>query len=100
MTETLSAALARRDDSAAGLIERYCGDFATVLPSHIKAETWVRVAQGVLRRNDKLAVIAQRNPGSFMAALLECARLGLEVGDTFHLVPSATRSSGSPTTPA
>jgi recombination protein RecT len=69
------------------MIDEYRRDFATVLPSHIKADTWVRVAQGVMRRNDKLAAVAQRNPGSFMAALLECARLGLEIGDTYHLVP-------------
>jgi recombination protein RecT len=88
MTATsVSNAVAKRDNGPESMIARYKGDFATVLPSHIKPETWVRVAQGLLRRNDKLATAATNNPGSFLAALLECARLGLEPGDTFHLVP-------------
>lgn len=92
MTETVSNAVATRGPAA--LIAQYSNDFATVLPSHIKAETWVRVAQGVLRRNEQLAKVAQRNPQSFMAALLDCARLGLEVGDTYHLVPFGSEIQG------
>jgi recombination protein RecT len=40
----------------------------------------VRLAQGLLRRDENLAKVASRNPGSFLAALLECARLGHEPG--------------------
>lgn len=85
--ETVTNAVAKRDTGPGALIKQYSSDFATVLPSHIKADTWVRVAQGVLRRDEKLARAAAANPGSFLGAMLECARLGLEVGDTFHLVP-------------
>lgn len=69
------------------VVERYRDDFAQVLPTHIKADHWVRVATGLFRRNPKLAQIAQQNPGSVLSALLDCARLGLEPGDTYHLVP-------------
>lgn len=85
--QSVSNAVAKRENGPQNLIVQYKQDFATVLPSHIKADTWVRVAQGLLRRDDKLATAATNNPGSFLSALLECARLGLEAGDTFHLVP-------------
>lgn len=86
--QTVSNAVAQVDNSPGVLIERYKNDFASVLPSHVKPETWVRLAQGVLRRNDNVRKVAERNPGSFMAALLDCARLGHEP-DTpqYYLVP-------------
>lgn len=77
-----------------GLVEQYRNDFALVLPSHIKADQWVRVAQGLLRRNRQLARVAQQNPGSFLSAMLRCAHLGLEPGDTFHLVPFGSEIVG------
>jgi len=49
---------------------------------------------GVVRRNKQLALIAQRNPGSFLAAVLDAARLGLEIGDTYHLVPFGNEIQG------
>jgi len=95
MTETVSQAVARQDNGPAALVARYSGDFATVLPSHVKPETWVRVAQGVLRRDPNLARAAERNPGSFMAALLDCARLGLEPGtEQYYLVPFGNEVTG------
>jgi recombination protein RecT len=87
MNSTVSQAVAQRDNSPAGLVEQYRGDFATVLPSQINPDQWVRMTVGVVRRNQQLAQIAQRNPGSFLAAVLDAARLGLEIGDTYHLVP-------------
>jgi recombination protein RecT len=87
-TSTVSQAVARKDDSPGALIERYQRDFATVLPSHIKADTWVRLAQGALRRNPTLEQAARANPGSLLAALLDAARLGLEPGtEQYYLVP-------------
>ena len=69
------------------LVAEYAKDYAMVLPSHIKAEQWVRVSQGLLRRDQKLAAAAAQNPGSLLSALLDCAHKGLEPGDTYHLVP-------------
>lgn len=73
--------------TATTMIQQYAGDFAAVLPSHIKPEQWVRLTQGVFRRDANLAKILERNPGSVLAALLDAARLGLDVGDTYHLIP-------------
>lgn len=94
MSNPTSQALAKRDDGPGALIEQYKGDFALVLPSHVKPEHWVRLSQGVLRRNPQLKAAAQKNPGSFLAALLDCARLGLEPGDTYHLVPFGNEVQG------
>lgn len=93
--QTVSDAVATRDNSPAGLIRTYASDFAQVLPSHIKADTWVRVAQGALRRGKRgasgryeLEEAAANNPGVFLAALLDAARLGLEPGsEEYYLTP-------------
>lgn len=83
---TVSDAVARRD-GIANFMEPYKADFAAVLPSHIKPEQWLRLTAGVLRRNEALAKVARSNPGSLIAAMFKAARLGLEVDETFHLVP-------------
>jgi recombination protein RecT len=85
---TVSQAIEKREQGRKALIAQYASDFRQVLPAHIKAETFVRLSQGVLRRNADLAKAANNNPGSFLGALLECARLGHEPGtDAFALVP-------------
>lgn len=76
------------------VIERYRSDFTSVLPSHMKSDQWLRVAVGVIRRNQKLADILHRNPASILAALMDAARLGLEIGDTYHLVPFGNEAVG------
>lgn len=94
MTETISNAIATRDNSAGALVERYQQDFADVLPSHVKPETWVRLAVGALRRDPKIAEAANNNTGAFMSALLTAARLGLEPGtEQFYLVPQSPRKN-------
>lgn len=95
-TNTVSNAVAQQDKTAGALIKRYETDFATVLPTHVRPDTFVRISQGLLRREPKLREVADRNPGSFMAALLDCARLGLEPGDTYHLVPFGNEVVGIP----
>lgn len=102
MTETVSTALEKREKSPGALVKAYSNDFATVLPSHIKPDTWVRLAQGALRKGKKwrdpstgkdtqrteLEVAATNNPGVFLAALLDAARLGLEPGtEQYYLTP-------------
>lgn len=91
---SVSQAVAERDNTPSGLIDQYRSDFATVLPSQINPDQWVRMTMGVVRRNRQLATIAQRNPGSFLAAVLDAARLGLEIGDTYHLVPFGSEIVG------
>jgi len=101
MSETVTTAVARRETGPGALIRQYSNDFATVLPSHIKPATWVRLAQGALKKGKKitsradenfgryeLEVAAQNNPGTFLAALLDAARQGLEPGtEQYYLTP-------------
>ena len=89
-----SQAVAQRQDGPGAMVAKYKADFATVLPSHVNADQWVRVAQGIMRRNKSLAQVAAKNPGSFLSAMLDCARLGLEPGDTYHLVPFGSEVVG------
>ena len=88
---TVTAAVAQRDAGPADLVRQSRPWFATIVPSHIDAQAFVAMTIGYLRRQPKLAAAAGRNPASFMAALSECARLGLVPGDTFHLVPFEDR---------
>lgn len=87
-------AIARTEapNSPAGLVQQYQGDFAVVLPSHIKPETWCRVAIGALRRDRNLEQAARANPASFLGALLDAARRGLEPGtEQYYLVPQKVK---------
>lgn len=93
-TSPISSAVATRDNSPSGLVKQYRSDFAQVMPSHVKPETWVRVAVGALKKGRKdgnryeLEIAAENNPGVFLAALLDAARLGLEPGtEQYYLTP-------------
>ena len=74
------------------MLEKYRDDFATLLPSHLPAAKFVRWSLGYLRQADKgLAAALQTSNGqiSALVALMDAARLGLEPGVTYHLVPFA-----------
>jgi recombination protein RecT len=92
--QTVTGAVATQETTPAAMVKRYEPDFAQVLPSHVAPELFVRLAQGLLARNPDLLDAANRNRNSFLAALLECARLGHEPGtDQFALVPFKTRDA-------
>src|SRR5215469_12917873 len=74
------------------MLEKYRDDFATLLPSHLPAAKFVRWSLGYLRQADKGLAAALDTPNgqvSALVALMDCARLGLEPGVTYHLVPFA-----------
>jgi recombination protein RecT len=89
MTEnTVTNAVAVRDNGPGAMVEAYRADLATVMPSHVKPDTFVRLAVGVLRRDKNLAAAAQNNPAALMGALMDAAQLGLTPGtEQFYLVP-------------
>lgn len=88
-----STDIARRPDV---MVEHYVGEFAQVLPSHIRPESFARLAVGALRRNPKLYAAASQDPASLMQCLLEAARLGLEPGTKeYPLIPRNIK--GKPT---
>jgi recombination protein RecT len=106
-TNTVTGAVAKRNEEpqkAKALVAQYRNDFAEVLPSHIKPATWIRLAQGALKKGKlakddpygrtELEVAACNNPGAFLAALLEAARLGLEPGtDLYYLTPRRNKKN-------
>lgn len=70
------------------MVQGYQSEFAQVLPTHVKPETFTRLAVGALRRDPNLLQAATANPSSLMHALLEAARLGLEPGTAeYYLTP-------------
>jgi recombination protein RecT len=105
MTDTpTSQAVEKRDDTPRALVEQYKASFAAVLPSHIgRPETWVRLAQGALKKGKRLPSgvteleqAATNNPGVFLATLLDCARLGLEPGtEQFYLTPRRVKGGST-----
>lgn len=96
MTEnTVGNAVAVRDSGPEAIVLQHREDLTGALPSHVKGETWMRLATGALRRDAKLRQIAANNPGSLMNALLECARLGHEpASKSFYLVPYGNEIQG------
>lgn len=94
-----SKAVATRESGARALVTQYQGEFAAVVPSHVKPEQWVRLAKGALKRGKKvrgpngqtmteLEIAAVNNPGQFLSSLMDAARLGLEPGtEQYYLTP-------------
>lgn len=92
-----ATAVAKRDNTPAGMVRQYRSDFIQVMPTHVKPDAWVRIAAGALKKGKKvtdgtgrteLEVAAANNVGVFMAALLDAARLGLEPGtEQYYLTP-------------
>jgi recombination protein RecT len=91
----ISNAIATRDNGPEAIVRQHKDDLTLVLPSHVKGETWMRLAYGALRSNAQLLQTASRNPGSLMNALQECARLGHEPGtESFYLIPFGNEVQG------
>lgn len=91
---TVASALAARTAAVETRVWSHQDWFASLVPSHSNARQIIvlalnQVRKSVARGGDGLTLrdAADANPASFMAALSECARLGLVPGDTFHLVP-------------
>jgi len=96
MTAT-STALAKQETGPSAVVGQYIADFALVLPDTFRPETFVRLAQGALRRDPQLREAAENNPGSLLVALLDAARLGHEPGTSdYYLTPRKrkNRSTG------
>ncbi|KAB7850192.1 recombinase RecT [Streptomyces mobaraensis] len=90
--QTISNAVAVRENGPGALIQQYKADLAQVMPSHVKPDTFVRLAVGVLRRDKNLALAASNNPVALMGALMDAAQLGLTPGtEQFYLVPRKSR---------
>lgn len=86
--ESVGAAVAQRAErpEVEKRVTSHADWFGTISPSHMPAQQLVQLAIAQYRKDATLKEAADKNPGSFMVAVAECARLGLVPGDTFHLV--------------
>jgi recombination protein RecT len=68
------------------MLEQFKGEIARALPKHMSPDRMVRIALTAFRMNPKLA---QTDPRSVFAAVIQSSQLGLEVGlmGEAHLVP-------------
>lgn len=97
--QTVTGAVEKRNSGAAAVVDEATGWFGAILPSHVDPRAFVGMAKAYLKKNPDLAQRADRDPGGFMVALSECARLGLAPGDTFHILPFKDKQGGSAFTP-
>lgn len=99
MTEqTVTQAVALRDNGPTAQIEVYRDEYAALVPSHVNADQWVRLAVGAIRGNKDLEQAAQNDVGVFLRELKTAARLGLEPGtEQFYLTPRKSKAHGGRT---
>ncbi|MEU6990299.1 recombinase RecT [Streptomyces sp. NPDC046465] len=84
----ISNAIATRDQGPAAQIETYRSEYAALVPSHVNANQWIRLAVGAIRGNKDLEQAAANDVGVFLRELKTAARLGLEPGtEQFYLTP-------------
>lgn len=95
MTETIGAAVAKRDDGPTAQIEKFRDDYAALMPSHINVDQWIRMAVGAIKGDAKLIAAAATDIGVFLRELRTAARLGLEPGtEQFYLTPRKSKAHG------
>jgi recombination protein RecT len=93
MTETVTNAIAVRDTGPAAQVEQYRSEYVALMPSHINADQWVRMAVGAIRGNPDLEAAARNDVGVFLRELKTAARLGLEPGtEQFYLTPRKSKA--------
>ncbi|HEX5567413.1 MAG TPA: recombinase RecT [Streptomyces sp.] len=95
MTENVSTAVAVRDTGPAAMVEQYRTEYAALVPSHVNADQWIRLAVGAIRGNKDLEKAARTDVGIFLRELKTAARLGLEPGtEQFYLTPRKSKAHG------
>lgn len=94
-TQTVTGAVARRDDSAITLMWSRRKHFAAVLPASVDVEAFLGTAAGALYANDLLMEYAETSPDSLIIALMKCAALGHMPGtDEYYLTPRKDHGRG------
>lgn len=87
MTTTSQALEAKAEHPAVTLQRHYAQRLASLVPSHVNGEAWVRQATGALREQ-ALADAAMSDFGSFVTAVERAAVLGLRPNsEEYYLVP-------------
>ncbi|MGW4603677.1 recombinase RecT [Streptomyces sp. NPDC004532] len=85
--------IATRDNGPAAQIEAYRSEYAALVPSHVNADQWIRLAVGAIRGNEDLEKAARTDVGVFLRELKTAARLGLEPGtEQFYLTARKSKA--------
>ena len=71
-----------------------------ILPSFMNAAQFAAIVNGMLIHDDDLAMAAIMNPPSFLAAMADCARLGLMPGDGYAFIPLGVGENSRPSAKA
>ncbi|MFF9624226.1 recombinase RecT [Streptomyces griseosporeus] len=88
-------AIEKRDNGPAAVVEQYRDEYAALVPSHVNADQWIRLAVGAIRGNKDLEQAARNDVGVFLRELKTAARLGLEPGtEQFYLTPRKSKAHG------
>src|SRR5689334_17561934 len=76
-----------------GMLKAFAGEIARALPRHLNADRMARVALTCFRQNPQLA---QCEPTSVFASVIQAAQLGLEPGlnGRAYLIPYKNHDSG------
>lgn len=91
----ISNEIEKRDTSPAAQIGLYREEYAALVPSHVNADQWIRLAVGAIRGNEDLERAAAADVGVFLRELKTAARLGLEPGtEQFYLTPRKSKAHG------
>jgi recombination protein RecT len=91
----ISSAIATRDEGPAAQLTAYRDEYAALVPSHINADQWIRLAVGAIRGNEDLMEAARNDVGVFLREMKVAARLGLEPGtEQFYLTPRKSKAHG------
>jgi recombination protein RecT len=92
---TVTNAIAVRDNGPAAMVTQYRDEYAALVPSHVNPDQWIRLAVGAIRGNRDLEQAAQNDVGVFLRELKTAARLGLEPGtEQFYLTPRKSKAHG------
>jgi recombination protein RecT len=89
----ISNEIAKRDNGPAAQLEQYRDEYAALVPSHVNADQWIRLAVGAIRGDEDLMKAAQNDIGVFLREMKTAARLGLEPGtEQFYLTARKSKA--------
>jgi recombination protein RecT len=86
--QTVSSAVAKREQGPISLMKAAKGQFLAVLPKSVDVESFFGTMAGALYASPELMRCATLNPDSLYTAMMRCAALGHQPGtDEFYLTP-------------
>jgi len=93
MSQTKKGMMIANSKSIQGMLEQMKGEIARCLPKHLTPERMTRIALTELRKNPKMA---ECDPMSFIAAIMQASQLGLEPGvlGSCYLIPFYNNKKG------